>query len=176
LERLLPRPGTYALILACPAEVQVRVGALGQLRLTPGWYAYLGSAFGPGGVRGRCLRHLDGGRAHWHIDHLRRHCDLNEIWVTYDPEHREHQWAAAIGDARGGRLPFPGFGASDCGCESHLVFACHGFSFAGFKRRLHRDHPGHGRIHRVGIDYDPVTAWAPRKPSGQPAVTAEPGE
>ena len=139
-------PGTYTLILQCHETVRVEAGALGELEVAPGWYVYVGSAFGPGGVRARCLRHWRGGRPHWHMDYLRPLCDLREIWFTQDPVRREHQWAETVAGARGARVPFPGFGASDCDCLSHLFRLPGAPSFASFKRRLHRTHPGHGRV------------------------------
>jgi Uri superfamily endonuclease len=53
-----PRPGTYALLLSSAADGVIRVGRLGDLRLQPGFYVYVGSALGPGGVRARLAHHM----------------------------------------------------------------------------------------------------------------------
>jgi Uri superfamily endonuclease len=45
-----PSPGTYALLLPSAKDVVIQVGRLGALRLQPGYYAYVGSALGSGGV------------------------------------------------------------------------------------------------------------------------------
>ncbi len=148
LMEMQPKPGTYVLILECPAPVEIDAGGLGSLLLEPGWYAYVGSAFGPGGVRARCLRHWRGARPHWHIDYLRPLCVLHEIWYTQDAHRREHQWAELMRHARGASIPFLGFGASDCVCPSHLFQAPRAFSFPSFKRRAHAGIPGHAYIHR----------------------------
>ncbi len=63
----------------------METGALGLLDVSPGWYVYIGSAFDPGGVRARCLRHWRGGRPHWHIDYLRPLCRMQTVWFTHDP-------------------------------------------------------------------------------------------
>ena len=44
------QPGTYALVMASDLETEIRIGSLGSCRVKPGYYAYVGSAFGPGGL------------------------------------------------------------------------------------------------------------------------------
>jgi hypothetical protein len=41
------RPGTYALLLSSVSDAVIRIGRLGNLRLQPGFYVYVGSALGP---------------------------------------------------------------------------------------------------------------------------------
>lgn len=41
--------GTYVLLVDVPRAATLEVGALGQLEFAAGAYAYVGSAFGPGG-------------------------------------------------------------------------------------------------------------------------------
>ena len=48
-----PAPGTYVLVLRCSSNRTIRVGCLGSIRLRPGYYLYVGSGFGPGGLRAR---------------------------------------------------------------------------------------------------------------------------
>ena len=122
--------GTYALVLSCRVETAIQVGRLASLRLRRGFYVYVGSAFGSGGLRGRIAHHLKvSERPHWHIDYLRAHARLEEVWCCRDAERREHQWASAVQAMRGAEMPVAGFGASDCRCRSHLYF---------FKRRPSR--------------------------------------
>ena len=116
-------PGTYTLVLSSSIEKPVKIGKLGTLFLKPGFYVYIGSAFGPGGLKARTRHHLkSSGRPHWHIDYLAPALRLHEIWYTYDPIRREHQWAEIHAGTRGASMPLPGFGSSDCGCRSHLFF------------------------------------------------------
>jgi len=52
------RPGTYALVLRLARATTIHVGALGAVDFAPGWYVYVGSALGPGGLAARVNRHL----------------------------------------------------------------------------------------------------------------------
>ena len=131
------RPGTYALIMACDCEQQVEIGKLGRLDVRPGFYVYVGSAFGPGGLKARIAHHAKiSARPHWHIDYLRSILPLNEVWYSYDSERHEHQWADAFNCLRGATLPMVGFGASDCICKSHLLVFSSMPSVRRFRDRL----------------------------------------
>ena len=114
-------PGTYALVLACQRTGSVRIGRRGTLKLQPGVYIYVGSAFGPGGLSARIKHHSQiATRPHWHIDYLRAVCDLAEVWFTTSAGRHEHAWAKAVAQMEGATIPMAGFGSSDCACESHL--------------------------------------------------------
>ena len=118
------QPGTYALIMRCSQSSQVSCGALGLLHIQPGWYIYIGSAFGPGGLRSRLSRHLDSSRPQrWHIDALKPAVKIHSIWLTTDPRRLEHAWAAACLAAPGLAVPWHRFGASDCRCPAHLFYS-----------------------------------------------------
>lgn len=133
-------------------QQQIKVGSLGLLSLKAGWYLYVGSAFGPGGVKARCGHHRKvSSRPRWHIDYLRRFAPLREIWFTHDPARREHQWAGVVNKQRGTEMPLPGFGASDCDCKSHLFYTAKRPSFDGFRRRTYRALTGHAAIKRECI-------------------------
>jgi Uri superfamily endonuclease len=117
------QPGTYALVLASRAIHPVPIGRLGTLSLQPGFYVYVGSAFGPGGLAARLRHHQQiSPRPHWHIDYLRPACDLVEVWFTTETVHREHSWAKAVARMPGAEVPMPGFGSSDCQCAAHLFW------------------------------------------------------
>jgi len=116
--------GTYVLRLRVPEPTSVEVGALGRVELTPGRYAYVGSAFGPGGLRARVRRHARNGpdkSLHWHVDYVRAAARLEgAVWSTDDVRH-ECTWAQHLRALDGARVPCPGLGASDCDCSSHFV-------------------------------------------------------
>jgi Uri superfamily endonuclease len=121
--QLRSAPGTYALILSCSTNSLVRVGRLGRMRLQPGFYVYVGSAHGRGGLSARTAHHRKRTkRPHWHIDYLRSHARLDRIWYCCAAVRREHEWARALGAMSGAAMPMAGFGASDCDCASHLYF------------------------------------------------------
>lgn len=118
------RPGTYVLILrlSCSA-VDVRVGRLGCFRFLAGWYAYVGSARGPGGLAARLTRHLRSLKTmHWHIDYLRAQAQPVEIWYATGTQRRECAWALALFGLPGASVPVSRFGASDCRCPAHLIY------------------------------------------------------
>jgi Uri superfamily endonuclease len=85
-------PGTYALILQSYSTGKVQIGRLGQIEPVPGYYIYVGSAFGPDGVMARVSRHwrMDKPK-HWHIDYLREFVTPLFAWVSYEPVRLEHQ-------------------------------------------------------------------------------------
>jgi len=113
--------GTYTLLVELAAPATIEVGALGEHRLDPGSYAYTGSALGAGGFA-RVDRHRRTARGdhdvrHWHVDHLLGHPDARIDRVV-------RSVGAEVECAVADRLPagpIDGFGASDCGCESHLA-------------------------------------------------------
>jgi Uri superfamily endonuclease len=134
--------GTYALFLSSTGDHMVQVGQLGQLHVRRGFYVYIGSAFGPGGVWARVAYHCRPvTRLHWHVDYLRKAAQLAEVWWTHDPVRREHQWAALFERLRGSSIPLRGFGASDCDCASHLFFFTTPLSFSIIRQKLERPVP-----------------------------------
>ena len=117
------RAGTYVLVLWSRSMDLIQIGRLGALQLQSGSYVYVGSALGPGGVRGRFAHHVrPSRRPHWHIDYLRAHTSVEEIWYRLDTRRLEHAWAERISLAEGAYIPLVGFGSTDCGCKSHLFF------------------------------------------------------
>ena len=147
---MISEPGTYALILASTDSRCLSIGRLGILVLRPGWYVYVGSAFGPGGVRARLAHHRRlAARPHWHVDHLRLYTSLERAWYTYDPARREHEWTSVLLQLPGAEVPLPGFGSSDCGCPSHLIRFCPRPSFRAFQRGIRFIIPEHAPVRSV---------------------------
>ncbi len=117
------QPGTYALVLLPRRTETIRIGRLGELQLQAGFYVYVGSALGPGGVRARLHHHLHPSeRPHWHIDYLKAHVEVEELWYCHARHTWEHQWARNLGTQPRASIPLAGFGSSDCNCESHLYY------------------------------------------------------
>jgi Uri superfamily endonuclease len=118
-----PGSGTYALFLVCGSVQEIQVGRLGRLRTKRGYYAYIGSAFGPGGISARVAHHSRlASRRHWHIDYLRQITRPLSCWYTHDSIRREHEWAACVAALPQAAIPLVGFGCSDCRCQSHLIW------------------------------------------------------
>lgn len=115
-----PEPGTYVLILCSDSQAEVRVGRWGRLAVEPGYYLYVGSAFGPGGVRARVLRHCRKAKSrHWHVDYLRECLIPVGAWCSYAGRDLEHRWARSLA-GMAGMTAIKGFGCSDCNCRAHL--------------------------------------------------------
>ena len=142
--------GTYALLLASNDSRRLSIGRLGSLALRPGWYVYVGSAFGPGGLRARLAHHRKlATRPHWHVDYLRLHATLERVWYTYDASRREHEWASVLLQLPGVEVPLPGFGSSDCECRSHLVRFARRPSLRRFQRGTRLLSPEHALVRAV---------------------------
>ena len=119
----LTSPGTYALLLVANRSTELNVGRLGTLVVKPGFYAYAGSALGPGGLAARIACHLrNEKKRHWHIDYLGTVAQAVEIWWVEGEDEHECHWVRAFGRMRGASVPLAKFGASDCesGCPAHL--------------------------------------------------------
>lgn len=111
--------GTYIIILYMDKGKSIQIGALGNYKFKRGYYAYVGSAFGPGGLKSRVKHHIEfKKRYHWHIDYLNP--VIKEVWVSDHGARFEHDWATALGETASNKIL--GFGCSDCSCESHLLY------------------------------------------------------
>mgnify|MGYP006295688825 CR=1 FL=1 len=113
--------GSYTLVVDLAADATLSAGALGERDLPAGAYAYTGSALGSGGFS-RVDRHRRTARGehdvrHWHVDYL-----LGRPAARIDRVVRSVGVDVECPVAE--RLPsgpIDGFGASDCGCPSHLA-------------------------------------------------------
>ena len=98
--------------------MRLRIGRFGCFDFAAGLYCYTGSARGR--LQQRVSRHFSSDkRLRWHIDYLLAAPGVRIVDVRYS-----RQSECSLNQARAGRLPVPGFGASDCrrGCGSHLKF------------------------------------------------------
>jgi Uri superfamily endonuclease len=115
--------GNYILLLLLADDETLTIGKLGTYDFPAGWYAYVGSAFGPGGLVGRLKHHLRPvEQPHWHIDYLRQAAEVKEIWLSPDTASHEREWADLVLDIPGATVLVDGFGASDSDRESHLFY------------------------------------------------------
>lgn len=152
--RLQKNPGTYALIFRTLHQRTISIGKLGKLKIRKGYYVYVGSAFGPGGIRARVKRHIRiRKKPHWHIDYMRPALELLEVWFTYDPQKREHQWAGILMGMNKLPLPLLGFGSSDCKCQAHLFFFSSPIIFKDFNGLIEFNTPNHYALDRIKGDF-----------------------
>ncbi len=157
------RPGTYIVIYRLDADLTgLRVGALGTFDLPAGYYAYVGSAFGAGGVQARVGRHLTPVKVKpkWNVDHLTPHTRAVEAWWTHDPIKRECTWSRVLAGSPEYDCPASEFGSRDCrSCPAHLYHSLHRPSIRDFVRRLRLVTQDHGPVfqHRVA-DTSPIAS------------------
>ncbi len=131
--------GTYVLIASVPEMKRIEIGQLGKFDIVPGFYAYVGSAFGAGGLCARIGHHLESTAApHWHIDYLLQVAEPVEVWYTNAGPKLEYQWADLLEKASHFRVPIPRFGSSDYhrSRSSHLFCSKRRPGFAWFRRQL----------------------------------------
>ncbi len=115
--------GTYALLLEIEQEAVVTVGRLGTFRFPAGYYVYVGSALGSGGLRARLARHgRQDKKLRWHIDYVLMHARIVDIKVNTSGPERECAWAGTLLHIPGARVVAPRLGSSDCACPSHLIY------------------------------------------------------
>ncbi|MDY7040259.1 MAG: DUF123 domain-containing protein [Chloroflexota bacterium] len=141
--------GTYALLLRLDEPELIQVGRLGEFAFPTGWYVYVGSAHGRGGLGARLARHhrraAEGKRLRWHVDYLREHARLIEVWSIVSDQRLECEWARIFAAAPGSEMPVFRFGSSDCPCPAHLTH------FA--------EHPVDTFSHALSETADPDTRW-----------------
>jgi Uri superfamily endonuclease len=131
--------GTYVLIAFVPRMKRIAVGQLGKFDIVPGFYAYVGSALGAGGLRARIGHHLESAASpHWHIDYLLKVAEPVEVWHTTSDQRLEHLWADLLENTSQFLIPIPRFGSSDYhrSRSSHLFYCKRRPAFAWFRQQL----------------------------------------
>jgi Uri superfamily endonuclease len=114
--------GIYSLVFKTPG-CAIRVGALGVLLFQAGWYIYVGSALGSGGLQ-RLGRHISLARLRdkqptWHVDYLLTSPEFSLVYAVCAISVDRYECLLS-GELSGNRIP--GFGCSDCSCTSHLFY------------------------------------------------------
>lgn len=115
------KKGIYCLLIKNSSDQSIRVGALGNITFPAGYYIYVGSALGSGGLS-RVSRHIRFFREQyrkpkWHIDYLMMNAVLEKTFCAETDERLECVLSAAVGGECVLR-----FGCSDCDCVSHLYY------------------------------------------------------
>jgi Uri superfamily endonuclease len=131
--------GTYVLVTHAAQMKRLEIGRLGAFTIVPGYYVYVGSALGAGGLRARVGHHLEStANPHWHIDYLLRWVTPIEVWHTTDDRRLEHRWAELLENASQFRVPIPRFGSSDYHRtrSSHLFYSKRRPAFRWFEQQL----------------------------------------
>jgi len=110
--------GSYILLIELSEEQIITIGSLKAIYFPGGYYAYVGSAMG--GFKPRLSYYLRGNKKpRWHIDYLLEKASIADIILCETEERIECTIAQAL---KGQFDSIPGFGTSDCKCNSHLFF------------------------------------------------------
>ncbi len=122
----------------------LRIGALGTFEIPEGMLAYVGSAYGPGGLIARISRHLrKGKRLRWHIDYLTESGIVKIEEVLAIPSAEERELVRVLMEF--GSPIILGFGCSDHKDDRSHLFSLRDLnSLRAFLRErypLHELHP-----------------------------------
>ena len=109
--------GSYLLILSLKQNRKIDVGKLGRVHFRKGFYIYVGSAMANLSKRMERHRHLRK-HHHWHIDELRAVAEFHSVLAIRSSERFECEVARAMSEVV--EWSSPGFGSTDCSCETHL--------------------------------------------------------
>ncbi len=111
--------GTYILLIELLENMEIKIGALDNIKFRAGFYAYVGSALN--GLEARIARHLrKEKKPYWHIDYLLVHGRVQNIFYIEGSVKKECDIARNLA-ARFNSIK--GFGSSDCDCVSHLFYS-----------------------------------------------------
>ena len=114
--------GAYCMICELEDDCCIRVGSLGKTKFRRGVYVYVGSA--QRGIEQRVGRHRsDKKKRKWHIDYFLDEAEVKAvIAVPSEDKETECRLSKSVHAIAGASTPLSGFGSSDCGCGSHLVY------------------------------------------------------
>ena len=147
---LKPEPGTYALVLSSSSQKIICIGKFGKLKIQKGYYIYVGSALGPGGLKARIKYHNRlSTKPHWHIDYLKPFVEIKEVWYSYDTHRNEHNWSTIFITLPDAFIPLKGFGSSDYKCRTHLFYFNKKPSLKKFYCFLRKIFPNHKPIKSI---------------------------
>ncbi len=117
LEREAGDCGNYILVLELAEDRTIAVGRLGRVFFRKGHYLYVGSA--RKNLAKRIERHLRRRKTFfWHVDYLRDQSERCTAIPIRTRQPLEHEIARALDGIA--EWSVPGFGCSDCSCETHL--------------------------------------------------------
>ncbi|MFX1497399.1 MAG: DUF123 domain-containing protein [Promethearchaeota archaeon] len=120
--------GSYLLIIFLEKERSIKIGSLGAILFSKGFYLYVGSAMGEKGsstLLNRVKRHLSNSnskRVHWHIDYLLADTFTKVTKVYLIPSITALECIIARDLLANSEGYIKDFGSSDCNCISHLFW------------------------------------------------------
>ncbi len=116
--------GNYILQMELRGSAEIAIGAARKHTFIAGFYLYIGSAYGGGGMQSRINRHLDKEKKlHWNIDYLTNRANIVSVWTITPPASIEHTIAARIFKNNILTAAMERFGSADCNCATHLFYS-----------------------------------------------------
>jgi Uri superfamily endonuclease len=120
--------GSYILVLYLSENVNIPIGALGEIDFVKGHYLYIGSAMAKKGsntLENRIKRHIlepNNKKLFWHIDYLLKNkiCLITKIYLIPTIIRLECIISKEILKVSDNYIK--DFGSSDCHCISHLYY------------------------------------------------------
>ena len=110
--------GTYCLLIKIEKPSNIKVGKLGLIKFSKGYYVYVGSALN--NLEKRINRHLKAKKKKfWHIDYLLENKNVKIKDVFYKKSTKKEECIIAKKLSKIGE-GIENFGSSDCKCKSHL--------------------------------------------------------
>jgi len=115
-----PVKGCYLLLLRLSRRTEITFSRQSHL-FKAGYYVYCGSA--QNGLTQRIDRHLRHSRKiHWHIDRLLAVSRIIDIQLKFSQQKKDECLLAGEVATWPAAAAVPGFGAGDCGCNTHLFY------------------------------------------------------
>ena len=118
VERKDKNHGVYAILIENSKEKEMRIGSLGMVHFSKGYYVYIGSA--QRNLEKRINRHYSPRKKlRWHIDYLLNHAKIIDHFSLPLPKKCEERVAVEMQNI----FPYiKDFGSSDTHASSHLFY------------------------------------------------------
>ncbi len=113
--------GIYQLLIRLSGTRHIRVGKLDRIEFRKGYYIYTGSA--RKNLFQRLRRHFQSEKKlFWHIDYLLKYGEIVAFYYEKYAPNLECGLNRQTHARLTGASFIPGFGCSDCECDSHLIY------------------------------------------------------
>ena len=120
--------GSYILMMKIDDDSRIRIGKLGLIDFSKGYYCYIGSALGKSiNLENRIERHKKlgkekSGKVKWHIDYflVNPNTSIFNVVTIQSKEKMECDISRKIEKIADKSIE--GFGCSDCDCKSHFHY------------------------------------------------------
>ena len=120
--------GTYILVTELKKNSKIKIGKLGIIDFSKGYYCYVGSALGRSvNLENRIGRHKrlnkeKSGKLHWHIDYFLVNPNVEIIQTDKIKNSKRMECNISKIFEQVAKKSIHGFGCSDCKCKSHFHY------------------------------------------------------